>query len=189
MKHPATCIANYYRKNSLLDLQTIECMEYTVKAILNELSKVLIYSIIFGALQMLSLFFACYITFVSIRLFAGGIHCKSYWGCFLLSFLLIGGCIYWSQFAHTSLKILLILSLTSCMFPLLLSPVTPSFRIIKKAQQRKFLRILALATSLLWMLIAKVVTKDYHTAACILCTIIVANYQLIVPKVMSAIKR
>ena len=177
MKHLASCIANYYRKNDLLDPQTIECMEYTVKAFFNELSKVFIYSVIFGMSKTLSYFFVSYITFVSIRLFAGGIHCKTYWGCFLLSFLLIGGCIYWPQFVHTPLNVLLILSLVSCVFPLFLSPVTPTFRIIKKTQQRKLLRVLAIATSVLWVLIAKAIEEDYYTAACILCTIIIANYQ------------
>ena len=52
---------DYYRKNELLDNDTIEKMEYTIESFFNEFSKFLIFSLIFILLNKLNYFIFLYI--------------------------------------------------------------------------------------------------------------------------------
>lgn len=183
MKNPASFVADYYRKKELLSPQIIDCMEYTLKTFVNELSKFILYCFIFSFLQSLVNFLLGYIVFVTVRAFAGGIHCKTYWGCFFLSLLFIGGGIYWPQLIGGNKDVLSIIALVSCIFPLLLSPVTPSFRIIKAEKNKIVLKLLAVIVSMGWIVIAYFAIDAYDAAGCILCMVSLANYQLVIPKI------
>lgn len=179
---PAMYIANFYRKRNLLPEDTVACMEYTLKCIFNEISKVMIYTGLFWICGLLYEFWACYIVFVSVRIFAGGIHCKTYWGCFFVSFLFISLCVILPQVLSLSTPMLIWATLFSCAFPLLLSPVTPAFRIIKSKSHRTWLRLLALGICLSWVLFAQVANCNEKLMQTILLTVSVANYQLVLPK-------
>lgn len=181
MTHPATGIADYYRKRNLLPSDTIDCLEYVLKSFFNEWSKVAIYCVIALLFGKLAVFLLCYITFVTIRLFAGGIHCKTYWGCFVLSFLFLGGCVIGSAFFSNNLSALYIITLISCIIPLLFSPVTPSFRVIKEKRHQLFLKVFATVVGMGWICIAYFLTTNYNVSAAILLTVSTANYQLPIP--------
>ena len=132
MKHLATYVADCYQKKELLPSTTIECMEYTLKALLNEISKCVLYGAIFSFFHMLPDFLLAYAVFVTLRLFAGGIHCKTYWGCLIVSFIMITTCLLLPRAFPDSRVIMTGLSMISAICPLLWAPVTPSFRMIKK---------------------------------------------------------
>lgn len=189
MVHLATIIANYYRKHELLPDDTISCLEYTLKALLNELSKVLIYCCFFAFFKLLDAFLLSYLAFVSIRLFAGGVHCKTYWGCFFLSFLFMGGCVVSPLIFQIDHMVLCLTAIVSCVFPLLLSPMTPTFRVIKDGKKRVLLKVLAVVVSVAWIVTTCFMPYRDEIVSTILWTVSVANYQLIVPKVVSYIKR
>lgn len=185
MQHPATVISKYYRKNNIMPSQQIECMEYTITTLLNELSKFLMYMIFFGVVGYLQEYLFCYISFVSLRLFAGGIHCKTYWRCFFLTFIFIGGCVFFTVLFPVSLAGLSITAGISCVFPMLLSPVTPSFRMIKNENHKLILRVFAILISCIWISAANYCGLSYSVASAVLCAISIANYQLIVPVMTS----
>ena len=181
MKTPPVIIADYYRKHALLPDETIECMEYTLKSIYNELSKFVIYLAFFTLIHLTEVYLITYCTFVSLRTFAGGVHCKTYWQCFTLSFILISGTIILACSCRTTL-VLWILSLSSTVFPAVLAPVTPSFRIIKTPQNMWVLKLIATGLTLVWIGIAYCFRNNTPVTNAILLSIIVTNYQLIIPK-------
>lgn len=181
MRGPATCIADYYRKKELLDEETVQKMEYTLKAIYNELSKLLIFILLFSLVGKSINFLSCYIAFVSLRLFAGGIHCKTYWGCFsfsLISFLFF---IYIPVCMNINIHVLRMISYILCVLPALFSPVLPSFRRIKKERTKLLLKITAVLVTLIWTSLSYVIDSEYSVS--ILIALSTANLQLLIPVV------
>lgn len=180
MRFPATYIADYYRKNRLLDEETIQKMEYTIKAIFNELSKLIIFIILFSLLGKQISFLLCYLAFVSLRIFAGGLHCKTYWGCFtfsLISFLMF---IYIPDLIDINIRIMQIIAYISCLFPAVFSPVLPSFRNIKSSRKKTILKITAVFVTLLWTSLSYTVISPKYSIS-ILLALSIANFQLIIP--------
>ncbi len=181
MKTPPVIIADYYRKHALLPDQTIECMEYTLKAIYNELSKFVVYLAVFVLLGLTKVYLITYSVFVTLRIVAGGIHCKTYWGCFISSLFMISATIVAAHIVQKTF-VLEILSLVSIVLPLILAPVTPSFRVIKSPKKMWVLKILSATLTLIWIGIAHYCCDDAIIKSAILLSITVTNYQLIIPK-------
>ncbi len=185
MKHLAKYVADCYREKNIMPSTTIDCMEYTMQALLNEISKCLLYGVLFAFFHLLpDYLFACSV-FISLRWFAGGIHCKTYWGCFVVSLFMLGFCILMPRFFMGNLDVMIAVSTVSIICPLILSPVTPSFRIIKKKQDRIKLRVLAVILSLFWIAVAALFIKELTNALIILYTVAMVNYQLPIAKAMS----
>ncbi len=189
MKSVSEIIAMYYRNNQLLPSDTIDCMEYTLKALINELTKVLMYVVVFAFFGVLSNFLLAYVAFVTVRLFAGGIHCKTYWGCALVSFLMLGSCVGVGVVAPEQQQTIFVVSLISIVVPVLLAPVTPSFRVIKTDKHKMLLRAVAAIVSLIWVMSAHLMIKNAVLSVTVLFTVSLANYQLIIPKIVELIKR
>ena len=179
MKHLATVFADIYRKKHWLSEDTIDCMEYTLKSFLNEISKFLLYGLIFAGFHLLPDYIISYLVFVTLRLFTGGIHCKTYWKCFLLSFVFILICVLLPHFLVIRLWILIVIAGFSLILPILFAPVTPSFRMIKKKEDRVKLRVLAVLVTLFWIVTAVLVMPHLIWAEIILYSIILVNVQLI----------
>ncbi len=184
MKHPACLIADFYRKQKIISQEDIDKMEYTLKTLFNEWSKFLSYLLVFMIVGEAIRYIICYLTFVSIRLFAGGIHCRSYWGCFFASFLFLSACVFLPDVFGDNYIVYLCLAFLSCLFPMLLSPVTPTFRVIQKQKNRVYLRLLAIAISLFWCFVSFWLIGYKNVSQSILCSISIANYQLIFPEIL-----
>ncbi len=181
MKTPPVIIADYYRKHALLPNQTIECMEYTLKAIYNELSKFVLYLAFFALFGFTKVYLITYCVFVTLRMLTGGIHCKTYWGCFISSLFMISATI---AVAHIIQNILIleILALISIVFPLIFAPVTPSFRVIKNPKKIWILKILSTVLALIWIGFAHYCQNDTIIKNLIFLSVAITNYQLIIPK-------
>ena len=187
MKSPPTLIANYYRKHALLPDDTIDCMEYALQTIYNEVSKFLIYLVFFAILRLTNVYLITYLSFISLRIFAGGIHCKTYWGCFVSSFLMIAGTIACAHYCRNT-PVLTYVSLLSVVFPAILSPVTPSFRIIKNKRNFWILKAIAIGFSFTLISIAYFYCDNAVYSNTMLLSVSVTNYQLIIPKWISKSK-
>ena len=87
-------ISRYYHENDLLDEERILYMEYALKSIANELIKTVTFAVYFALLNKLKLFLFVGSIFISLRWVSGGIHCKTFWGCFVGSFLTINALVF-----------------------------------------------------------------------------------------------
>lgn len=77
-------LGNYNSSLSLTDLLKIE---YTIEVILGELTKLTIIFLIFLCLNQLPLFLLFYTFLFTTRTLAGGIHCKTFYSCLIVSIL------------------------------------------------------------------------------------------------------
>lgn len=69
-------------------------LNYFGQCILSEGSKVLIFSLLFLKLELFPEFLAALLLLMVLRMNGGGIHCKHYWSCFLLSLVVLAGSIF-----------------------------------------------------------------------------------------------
>ena len=98
VKHPSKALAEYYLAHNILPAQTVEYMEYALHSILDELIKLAIYTVLFAILGTLSQYTFILIVLFPIRWAAGGLHSKTFWGCFFYSLLMFIGLIYVAPF-------------------------------------------------------------------------------------------
>lgn len=175
-------IADLYRKHELLPSNTIDCMEYSLKAFENEISKFLMYTILFSVFDLFINFLLVYGVFVSIRLFAGGLHCKTYWGCAVVSLFMLSICVFIGFVNFENLSVLYIIAIVSSVCPILLSPLTPSFRLIKTDSHKILLKTIAVILTFMWVLFAWLALNDQVLIISVLFTVSLVNYQLVFVK-------
>lgn len=171
---------DYYRKNELLDNDTIEKMEYTIESFFNEFSKFLIFSLIFILLNKFTYFIFCYIAFVTLRVFSGGIHCSNYLNCFIISLLSFFIFIYFPEIINFNSNILINITVLSVLFPILFSPILPRIRKIKNSKVKLTLKILSVISTLTWIVLCKYLI-DIKYINSILLAILIENTQLVFP--------
>ncbi|MCI8894340.1 MAG: accessory gene regulator B family protein [Lachnospiraceae bacterium] len=125
--------------------------KYLFQCILSEGSKILIFSILFFTWGLFPEFLTALILLILLRTNGGGIHCKHYSSCFLLSFSMLFGNI---QLAHQVIlpaPVMIALSL-ACMVPgyrMVPVPSTnrpePSRTVVLKSKRNTLLILLALS--------------------------------------------
>ena len=76
------CLVNKNQEYSQLECDKIE---YVIKVLLSEVEKILLLSIIFVLQGKFNVFLFCFFMIISIRMFMGGTHRKTFWGCFFFS--------------------------------------------------------------------------------------------------------
>lgn len=75
-------IAKEIAKKGGLGEKEIVLMDYALRSIWNDVSKLAVYTLLALVMGMHKLFFAVCIPYTVVRIFTGGIHMKTYWGCF-----------------------------------------------------------------------------------------------------------
>lgn len=182
MKHPSKALAEYYLTHDILPAQTIEYMEYTLHSILDELTKLAIYTVLFAVLGKLSQFLFILIVLFPIRWASGGLHSKTFLGCFICSLLMFIGLIYVSPFLpYPNALLFAILSLLS-LVSLSHVPYTPAFRPITKDRTIRILRSFYIVAIFLWIAILNLVELPAAYVSSGFYTMLFQVTQLLIPK-------
>lgn len=122
--------------------------KYYIQCVISEGSKLFIFSILFNALALFQEYIITLIIMLILRTNGGGIHCRKYSSCFLLSFSMILGNIVLAQYYPTNSSIRLIVLLLCLPIAVALVPITSYSRpklknkVIKKSKLITFLFIL-----------------------------------------------
>ena len=149
-----TTIISYYRKHSLLSEEDLPYLDYAIRSICSELSKILILSVAFIFLRKYQLFLFSLLVLLSTRWFSGGLHAKTYLKCLLYSFLSLYGLIVCALYIHfVPILLLGTASIFLLPFTLLRIPLTPGFRPITDNQTIMILQALYAASFCLWIII------------------------------------
>jgi len=121
--------------------------KYYMQCVISEGSKIFIFAIVFNALSLFQEYVITLLILLILRTNGGGIHCKKYISCFLLSFSMILGNIVLAQYYPTNSSIRLILLLLCLPIAVALVPITSYSRpkqknkVIKKSKLITFLFI------------------------------------------------
>lgn len=85
MSHTTMIETEEYTEEELLEYKK-ELQKYYLACLWMEGSKIILFLIIFGAMNLLKEFFMALLVLMLMRNHGGGIHCKHYISCFLVSF-------------------------------------------------------------------------------------------------------
>lgn len=131
----------------------IKKIEYGLVCTLGEITKLIPYFIIFWLFSLQQYYTVALIFFCLIRLFAGGYHAKTYWGCFFISLVIFGIIIVVGKYISFNNNILILLLVISFILVCIFSPVDNINKRIKSKERRLKLKycsiIITLSLSLL----------------------------------------
>ena len=116
---------------------------FGLESLVTELSKTLIYLILFSVLGVTLPFLVSFLVYGSIRAFTGGYHSNSYWGCFFVSlagFMVTIGAGYYSNISNAACLTMLVISLV---VNIVFAPVSHPNKPNKDPAKRKRFKIIS----------------------------------------------
>ena len=103
-------------------------LQFYLKGIFSDLSKSLIFFLIFYALGFHKEFLCGILFLVLFRIYSGGIHCKTYLRCLILSFVILSSGILLGTYFYPRKIIKLLLSVICCTVTCYFTPITAPSR-------------------------------------------------------------
>lgn len=127
-----------------------EKMKYALKVMLNEGEKVLLLCIIFAMLGECKAFLFSLCVVLSIRVTMGGMHRRTFWGCFFFSFGFFLSVIIMGRYFSISKGILVGLYILYVIYILLRAPIPSKVRPIASEKRRKKLKGCSILVISIW---------------------------------------
>ncbi len=140
MEKLAGMITNAIQRNNsqLTDLQ-VRSIKYGLECLLGELSKFVIYFILFYAFSLTAPYMVALIFFCTIRIFAGGYHAVTYWKCFFTTLIIFSISIIVGQYVILHMGVKLIMLLIAIILAWIYAPVDhPNKPIISPIRRKGF---------------------------------------------------
>lgn len=177
----AYTLINYIRSNSdFTNSDDLDKINYAIETILNEAFKILILLILFSALGKLRYFNFSIIILLSIRIFSGGLHSKTFLGCLLWTTLFFTTTsIVAPIIPKVSIGIYYLISLFNLSVIITKSPYPNPNRPIKSKKRRQVLKILAIFFTIFWIIALLFFTNDISYLNCGIFTILLQSLQLL----------
>ncbi len=180
----AYTLTNYIRSNSdFANSDDLEKINYAIETILNEAFKIIILLTLFSILGKLRYFNFSMIILLSIRIFSGGLHSKTFLGCLLWTTLLfIATSIVAPIIPKISIGIYYLISLFNLSVIITKSPYPNPYRPIKSKKRRQVLKVLAVFFAIFWTIVLLFFTNDICYLNCGIFTILLQSLQLLYVK-------
>ncbi|WP_017414614.1 accessory gene regulator ArgB-like protein [Clostridium tunisiense] len=180
----ACTLTNYIRSNSdFTNSDDLEKINYAIETILNEAFKIIILLTLFSILGKLRYFNFSMIILLSIRIFSGGLHSKTFLGCLLWTTLLfIATSIVAPIIPKISIGIYYLISLFNLSVIITKSPYPNPYRPIKSKKRRQVLKVLAVFFAIFWTIVLLFFTNDICYLNCGIFTILLQSLQLLYVK-------
>lgn len=152
IKSISTMITEYLgKKNSSLTNTDLLKINYTLQVILGDCSKLIIILLIFLFFKQLPLFFLSFVILNSTRPLIGGLHCKTYTGCLIVSILYFISIMIFSIFAPKfSMYFYTVFFVISFIITARYAPCPNEKRPIKNKGRLKILSLISLT---FWMIL------------------------------------
>ena len=147
-------LAEQYGKYSY---EQCERMRYALKVMLNEIEKIILLGIIFALLGEYKVFLLSLCVILSIRFTMGGMHRRTFWGCFFFSFGFFLFVIIIAKSFFISKEILTSLYIIYVIYILLRAPIPSKVRPIPSEARRKKLKRYSILVVSIWILVCIVV--------------------------------
>ena len=142
-------------------------MEYGLICAFSDLTKLVAYFLIFYLLNLQQYFIISLIFFCSIRLFSGGYHADTFWGCFLMSFAIFLAIILLGKYIIINTIIIKILQIISITLIILFAPVDNINKLIKSIERRKKLKFYSIIVTCLLSSLCYLLPQRFLTTAVI----------------------
>lgn len=139
-------------------------MEYGLLCFFNEITKLILYFIIFYIFDSQDYYLVALLFFCSLRAFTGGYHANTYWGCFFVSLLIFCAIVIIGKNVVLGINVIAILLFMSLISVSIFSPVDNINKRIKSNERRLKLKYLSIIiTIFLWVLSYVISNKFFAT--------------------------
>ncbi len=143
MEFVSNSIANYLAKQNNLEKNELEKINYVLKVIISDISKLIILLGLFALMNSFKPLVFATITLWLIRTFTGGIHLKSYFSCLGFSFGFFASVILLNNNMPLNSYLLSILFITNITLILLFSPMKSATRPTVPKRKKLVFRIIS----------------------------------------------
>ncbi|AKN34160.1 hypothetical protein Ccar_11850 [Clostridium carboxidivorans P7] len=176
-------IGNYIISNCSIDESNKENVIYALEAILGELFKIIVLLLIFLILHKSKFFIFSLLILISIRIFSGGIHLKTFNQCLLFSaFVFILTALISPSIPKMNSGIYYGIAIFDILSISIKSPCPNKKRPIKNFNRFIYLKILSIFFTILWIWTLFFYITDDSLFNCGLATITVQSIQLVLSK-------
>lgn len=156
-------------------------MEYGLTCFFDEITKFIPYFIIFWIFSLQKYYIVALIFFCPIRLFSGGYHARTYWGCFFISFVVFLIIIVSGKYLIINSAIILSLLIISFIFICIFSPVDNINKKIKSKERKMKLKYSSILITLLLIIACYFVPNKFLNTAVI--SIVSATIMMMIGKI------
>ncbi len=145
-----TLLSKIKKYNPELNEAQISSRKFGLEILINELSKVIIYLIIFSIISQTGYYLLSLCIYSSIRLATGGYHAKSYLGCLIVSFIIFSAAVLSGRYITLIMPIKAALLLVSLNITAIYAPVEHKNITQKNRRRRKTFKWLSLLLVIFW---------------------------------------
>ncbi|MGN0383895.1 MAG: accessory gene regulator B family protein [Eubacterium sp.] len=135
------CYLNKITKLADYSNDDLEKIKYTLLTFLNESEKIIMLLLIFASLGMMEEFIVCVITLLCTRLYIGGAHMKTFWGCFAFSLIYFCGVLLFSRVFSADNAIITGVFIIEIVYMLILAPLPHPMRPVYTYKQKSRMKI------------------------------------------------
>jgi accessory gene regulator B len=165
----------------------LRIIKFGLECLFSEFSKFIVYLIIFWAMSLLELYLSSVIVYCTIRAASGGYHAKSYYGCFVISFVIFLSCVMAGKYLLLDNNIKIALLIASIALNCYFAPVDHPNKPIKSATRRKKLKLISIGIASFWGLISFLFQSDISTT--IMISVFLAAIMLPVGLITNSIEK
>lgn len=101
----------------------LKTRKYGLEVLLGELSKALIYLLVFSLFSLTGHYLLSMLIFCTIRTSTGGYHARSYLGCFIITFIMFSAILFAGKYFEPSIAVKSIMLALSLIITILFAPV------------------------------------------------------------------
>ncbi|MEY7998947.1 accessory gene regulator B family protein [Clostridium sp. Mt-5] len=155
-------------------------MEYGLVCTFDEITKLIPYFIIFWIFSLQNYYIITLLFFCPIRLFSGGYHAKTYWGCFFISFIIFYIIVTAGKYMIINNIFIIFLLSISFILICIFSPVDNINKKIKSESRRNQLRHYSILITMLLIIMCYFISNKFLSTAVI--SIITATLMMLIGK-------
>ncbi|MDF2505986.1 accessory gene regulator B family protein [Clostridium sp.] len=156
-------------------------MEYGLICAFDEITKFIPYFIIFWIFSLQKYYIVTLIFFCPIRLFSGGYHAKTYWGCFFISFIVFFIIIISGKYLVINSALILSLLIISFIAICIFSPVDNINKRIKSKERKMKLKYYSILIILILIIACYFIPNNFLNTAVI--SIVSATIMMMIGKI------
>jgi len=145
-KRLANRYIKFLKRNTDYSFESLEEIRYIFLSILSESQKLLLLTLIFGLVGQIKPFLLCFTALLFTRTWAGGLHCKTFWGCFFVSLLIFAFAIIILPNIAVTLPVTLIIIVLNMGVCIAFAPVQSPNRPKISAKKRRKSKIVTTAS-------------------------------------------
>lgn len=175
-------IEKYYRRNHLMNDEDIVRMLYAMRSIWSDFVKFSLMGVAAWFLNQLTVYLWVILVFTTCRVFLGGLHRKSFWGCAVFTAIQIFVVIYLAELCVLHNIDLVWIASASVSIVLIVGSVVSSEKRRCSQKRKQWFKYVTFVIETIWMIVAWAIEENEIVRQGIYLVILLDNFQVIIAK-------